>query len=152
MRVEGGTRCKKGGFRKPRIAGGTGWELGAVGGGHRSVVTASQCADATTEDITNSHPTKFTRLIKREDTKGERDGNRFYDFCDMRNLFLWGGGNWVEQKLYVQDRRNSLTVLKNSKCKTSVIKSLKIAYISGLTKKRKIGKSGQGSIYQFPND
>lgn len=30
-----------------------------------------------------------------------------------------------------------LIVLKNSKCKTSVIKSLKIAYVSGFTKKGK---------------
>lgn len=40
-----------------------------------------------------------------------------------------------------------LTVLKNSRCKTSITKSLKIAYISGFTKKREKKK---GNIYQLP--
>lgn len=41
-----------------------------------------------------------------------------------------------------------LVGLKNSKCRISVIKSLKIVYASGFTKKGK--KSG--NIYQFPKD
>lgn len=136
-------------------SGGPGW-LGTLGGdwgqwrGHPSVVTAGVLMPLLRISPIATQP-KSTQLIKRGETKGEKEGNRFHDFCDtMRNRFLWGGGNWVE--LGMEDQRNSLTVFKNSKCKTSVIKSLKIAYISGLTKKRKIWKSGQGNIYQFPND
>lgn len=40
---------------------------------------------------------------------------------------------------------------KNSTYKTPVIKSLKIASVSGLTKKWKIWKPGQGDIHQFPS-
>lgn len=72
----------------------------------------------------------------------------------LRKLFLWGvgaelGGAGTEV-LFIRFTE-FLTVFKNSKCKTSVIKSLKIAYISGLTKKGKNWKSEQENIYQFPN-
>lgn len=40
-------------------------------------------------------------------------------------------------------------VFKNSKCETFVIKSWETAYLSGLTKKVRIWKSGQGNITSF---
>lgn len=82
-------------------SGGPGW-LGTLGGdwgqwqGHPSVVTAGVLMPLLRISPTATQP-KFTQLIKRGETKGEREGNRFHDFCDtMRKLYLWGGGNWVE--------------------------------------------------------
>lgn len=42
-----------------------------------------------------------------------------------------------------------LTVLKNSRCKTSITKSLKIAYISGFTKKRERKKKKKEIFTSF---
>lgn len=75
----------------------------------------------------NVHPTHF----KRGDAKRERDGRRFDGFCDtMRKLSLGVGGNWVElgtEALFTRPTECLNCLLKIPKCKTSVIKSLKIA-------------------------
>lgn len=70
-----------------------------------------------------------------------RDGNRSPDSCHPveETLPFEEGEHWTEPGTEVLFTRLTafLTVFKNSKCKTSVIKSWKIAYISGFTKKGK---------------
>lgn len=72
----------------------------------------------------------------------------------LRKFFLKGGGKLGRARAQLLFLRFTefLRVFKNSKCKTSVIKLLKIAQISGLTKKGKIWRAGQGNINQLPND
>ena len=69
-----------------------------------------------------------------------RGGNHSMIFMTwLRKLFLEGGGKLGRARAQLLFLRFTefLRVSKNSKCKTSVIKLLKIAQISGLTKKGK---------------
>lgn len=84
------------------------------------------------------HPTHF----KRGEARGERDGNCFHGFLwqHSEKAFSEAGAplDGTGNRGFIHETyRMPLQSFKNSKCKTSVIKSLKIAYISGLTKKEK---------------
>lgn len=137
MRVERGTRCKGRGVRKPWASGNAGW-----GGIFPRSRPARHTEATTAEGITDSHPAKRTPLISKGERLKEKDGNRFYGFGDIdeKTLSPGRGENRVElgtEALFTRPTQCLNGRLKIPNVKLLFIKSLKIAYISGLTKKEK---------------
>lgn len=132
-RVEGGTRVEKCGFTE-----GSPGRLGVRGGrvGSNSVHDHHRHADVTVaEDITNRRLSKVTpRIEKREGTEEELEVT-FMIFVTWRRPLRREIG--AAGPVLVTRFTEFLTVFKNSECKTPAIKSLKIAYVSGLTKRGK---------------
>lgn len=108
----------------------------------------SQHADVTAADMTHNHPSKVTTHTQRR--KGTKVGMGItISVTWLRKPFLGGEklGAAGTEVLFV--RFTEFLSLKNPSVNS---KPLKIAYISGLTKKGKSWKSGQGNIYEFSED